>query len=307
MSNTPVVELRNVTKKIKGKPIVQHLSFSVQRGEVYGFLGPNGSGKTTTIRMIVGLSSITEGQILVEGHDITKSRSQAMAHVGAIVENPEMYGYMTGMQNLIHFSRMASTPISKERIMKIVELVELTHAIKQKVKTYSLGMRQRLGIAQALLHSPSILILDEPTNGLDPSGIRQLRDHLRYLAKQENISILVSSHLLSEIELMCDRALVIQEGKFIDEISIHNQPEEAANALSVEFEVDQAAAATAVLQDWQAKTGDHGKVTIMAEKSEIPRLVSLLVAQDISIYQIHIKTESLEDRFLALTKGGTQS
>ncbi|OAJ73723.1 ABC transporter ATP-binding protein [Brevibacillus sp. SKDU10] len=303
MSNQPVVKLENVTKRVAGKTLVRDLTFSVQRGEVYGFLGPNGSGKTTTIRMIVGLSSITEGEIYVEGYNIKKDRSKAMAHVGAIVENPELYGYMTGMQNMIHFARMAVQPVSKERIHQIIDLVELTGAINQKVKTYSLGMRQRLGIAQALLHNPSILILDEPTNGLDPAGIRQLRDYLRELAKRENIAILVSSHLLSEVELMCDRALVIQEGRFIEEMIVNNQATEV-KGLSVEFEVESSQQAVDVLHDWTFEVMSDKLLLLQIEKSDIPVIVQRLVESNCPIYQIKIRTKSLEDRFLALTKGG---
>lgn len=166
-----VVELEGVTKKIRGKTIIDNLSFRVRRGEVYGFLGPNGAGKTTTIRMIVGLMSMTSGRIRIEGHDIRTDRAKAMTHVGAVVENPELYKFMSGRKNLLHFARLSGKSISEERIEEIVRLVELENAIDKKVKNYSLGMRQRLGIAQALLHDPSILILDEPTNGLDPAGI----------------------------------------------------------------------------------------------------------------------------------------
>ncbi|QDX91730.1 ABC transporter ATP-binding protein [Brevibacillus laterosporus] len=303
MSNQPVVKLENVTKRIAGKTLVRDLTFSVQRGEVYGFLGPNGSGKTTTIRMIVGLSSITEGEIYVEGYNIKKDRAKAMAHVGAIVENPELYGYMTGMQNMIHFARMAVQPVPKERIHQIIDLVELSGAVNQKVKTYSLGMRQRLGIAQALLHNPSILILDEPTNGLDPAGIRQLRDYLRELAKRENIAVLVSSHLLSEVELMCDRALVIQEGQFIEEMIVNNQATEV-KGLSVEFEVENSQQTADILHDWTVEVMSDKLLLLQIEKSDIPIIVQRLVENNCPIYQIKIRTKSLEDRFLALTKGG---
>jgi ABC-2 type transport system ATP-binding protein len=182
MSKQPVVELHHVSKTIDGEELITDLSFSIHRGEIYGLLGPNGSGKTLTIRMMVGLISMTSGDISIHGYSIRTDRIEALQHVGAIVENPDLYGYMTGMQNLKHFARMYDKPISKERIMEVIDLVELSDAIHRKVKTYSLGMRQRLGIAQALLHRPSVLILDEPTNGLDPAGIHQLRNYLYTLA-----------------------------------------------------------------------------------------------------------------------------
>jgi ABC-2 type transport system ATP-binding protein len=202
MESNCVVQLRNVTKRIGSKTIIDRLSFEVHPGEVFGFLGPNGAGKTTTIRMIVGLMSTTEGEILVKGHNIKQYFEQAMVHVGAIVENPEFYKFLSGYQNLQHFARMIPG-ITEQRLQEVISLVKLDHRIQDKVKTYSLGMRQRLGVAQAILHRPSVLILDEPTNGLDPEGIRELRDYLRKLSREEGLAVIVSSHLLSEMELMC--------------------------------------------------------------------------------------------------------
>lgn len=302
-----VVELRNVSKKIRNKLIIDNLSFSVQRGEVYGFLGPNGAGKTTTIRMIVGLMSVTEGDIIIEGHPIKTDRAKAMEHVGAIVENPELYKYMTGRQNLIHFARMSTHKVTQERIEEIVKLVDLTQVLDKKVKNYSLGMRQRLGIAQALLHNPSILILDEPSNGLDPAGIRELRDYLRRLAKEENISILVSSHMLSEIELMCDRVLIIQNGRFIGERVLDpNGDGSQQTKKAVRLCVGQLSNTISLLE---ARKVEHSvseqdqAVTCMLEHEQIPELVSNLVQQGIRIYEVKTVTESLEDTFLTMTKG----
>lgn len=163
----PIVQIKNLSKKIGKKNIINQLSFEVPRGEVFGFLGPNGAGKTTTIRMMVGLMSITEGVVLINGKSIATNFEEAIAHVGAIIENPEMYKYLTGYQNLVHFARM-SQRVTRSRIDEVVKLVALENRIHPKVKTYSLGMRQRLGVTQAILHKPSLLILDEPTNGLDP-------------------------------------------------------------------------------------------------------------------------------------------
>ena len=215
MDSGMVVQMRNVTKKIGGKTIIDRLTLDLPKGEVFGFLGPNGAGKTTTIRMMVGLMSMTEGEILIGGSSIRTDFEGAIRHVGAIVENPEMYKYLTGYQNLSHYARMIPG-IGKNRIDEVIALTGLDKRIHDKVKTYSLGMRQRLGVAQALLHKPSLLILDEPTNGLDPAGIRELRDYLRKLAVEEGITVFVSSHLLSEMELMCDKVAIIQAGKLID-------------------------------------------------------------------------------------------
>ncbi|HDR7796921.1 ABC transporter ATP-binding protein [Bacillus tropicus] len=293
-----VVKLENVRKKIGGTEIIRGLSFEVREGEVYGFLGPNGSGKTTTIRMMTGLISMTEGDITICGHSIRTEREKALEQIGAIVENPELYDYMTGMQNLKHFANMAITPISKERIAEIVKLVELEHAIHKKVKTYSLGMKQRLGIAQALLHQPKILILDEPTNGLDPAGIRQIRDYLQRLAKEENIAVIVSSHLLSEIELMCDRVVIIKQGEFVQEYNLHEQAKHDETVV-VAFEVDQVQKANEII------TGKaQGNVIVVSvTKEEIPQLVKKLVNEDVLVYGVTVQNKTLEDEFLAITGG----
>ncbi|MCG7406074.1 ABC transporter ATP-binding protein [Paenibacillus sp. ACRRX] len=305
--NDIVVELKNVTKIIGGKTLIDNLSFSVRRGEVYGFLGPNGAGKTTTIRMMVGLMSMTSGEVIIEGHNVSNERSKAMAHVGAIVENPELYKFMTGKKNLLHFARMCGKPISQERIDEIVKLVELDKALDKKVKNYSLGMRQRLGIAQALLHNPSILILDEPTNGLDPAGIRELRDYLRRLAKEENISILVSSHLLSEIELMCDRVLIIQNGKFVGERVLDPNAEgNAAEARSIQLRVGDGEHAKSVLADteWNITASAGSSLTLLLMNEDIPAVIEHLVRNGVKLYEVRAVTPTLEDTFLSMTKGG---
>ncbi|OCT16329.1 hypothetical protein A8709_02550 [Paenibacillus pectinilyticus] len=212
MNIQPVVEVRNLTKRIRNRNIVDQIHFDLFPGEVFGFLGPNGAGKTTTIRMMVGLISMSDGDVAINGHSIRGSFQEAIRHVGAIIENPELYRHLTGMQNLKQFARMANG-IPQSRIDQIVQLVGLSARIHDKVKTYSLGMRQRLGIAQALLHAPAVLILDEPTNGLDPAGIREMRQLVRKLAAEEGIAVMVSSHLLAEMEQMCDRFGVVIDGR----------------------------------------------------------------------------------------------
>ncbi|SMG53366.1 ABC transporter ATP-binding protein [Paenibacillus aquistagni] len=306
--NDIVVEIRNVTKKMGGKTIIDNLSFSVERGEIYGFLGPNGAGKTTTIRMMVGLMSMNAGEIIIEGHNVATDRAKAMMHVGAIVENPELYKFMTGRQNLIHFARMSGRTISEERIQEIVKLVDLDQALDKKVKNYSLGMRQRLGIAQALLHHPSILILDEPTNGLDPAGIRELRDYLRRLSREENISILVSSHLLSEIELMCDRVLIIQNGQYVGERLLDGSKEgsQAEELQSIQLQVETMEEIQQALQDsaWSITSAEGNRVTLSLPHHDIPQLIEHLVKQGVKLYEVRKVTPTLEDTFLQMTKGG---
>lgn len=297
----PVVRLLDVTKKIGKRTIIDRLTFDVPPGEVFGFLGPNGSGKTTTIRMMVGLMRMTSGEILIQGHSIRSNYETAVRRIGAIVENPEMYKYLTGYQNLLHYARMIPG-ISRQRIDEVVELVGLSGRIHEKVKTYSLGMRQRLGVAQAILHKPSLLVLDEPTNGLDPAGIRELRDYLRHLARNEGTTVFVSSHLLSEMELMCDRVAIIQEGRLIDVRSI-NGSEQHEEKTEMLFEVDRPADAAATLGGAVQRT-ESGGIIVQAGREEAADINARLVAAGIRVYGIRSMTKSLEDQFLEVTGGG---
>lgn len=302
----PILELHNVTKKIGKKTLVDHATFQVQPGEVFGFLGPNGAGKTTTIRMIVGHMSITEGEIKIKGHSIQKEFEKAISHVGGIVENPEMYKFLTGYQNLIHFARMTKTLSGKQvkqRIDEVVKILGLENRIHDKVKRYSLGMRQRLGLAQALLHRPSLLILDEPTNGLDPAGIRELRDYLRKLAHEEGLAVLVSSHLLSEMELMCDRIGIIQQGKVIDVRSMKEMIEESENQIL--FRVKQPKDVCNILQQHYDRSMiqvTKDGIILEISQDEIPTTNQLLVQHRVPVYGIEVHSKSLEEKFLEVTE-----
>lgn len=302
MEQIPILQIENVTKQIRRKTIIDNLSFEVNRGEVFGFLGPNGAGKTTLIRMVVGLMSITKGDIYVGGQSVKKDFEKALLQVGAIVENPEMYKYLSGYRNLIHYARMIPG-ITPERIEEVVELVGLKNRIHEKVKRYSLGMRQRLGVAQALLHKPSLLILDEPTNGLDSAGIRELRDYLRRLAQKENVAVVVSSHLLSEMELMCDRVAVIQQGRLINIQDIRSGNEEQTECL-ITFEVDRKESAVRVLEKWKNQTGislgEHS-VTLELSREEVAEANTILVEAGIKVYGIRQINKTLEDKFLEMT------
>ncbi|MEH7119022.1 ABC transporter ATP-binding protein [Neobacillus vireti] len=296
-----IVELIDVTKVIKGRTIIDQISFKVNKGEVFGFLGPNGAGKTTTIRMIVGLMGITSGDIIIGGSSITSQFEDAVSHIGAIVENPEMYKFLTGYQNLVHYARM-SKGISKEKIAKTVRLVGLSERINDKVKTYSLGMRQRLGLAQCLLHDPDVLILDEPTNGLDPAGIREIRDYVRLLAREKNMAVIVSSHLLSEMEMMCDRIGIIQDGRLID-VQLVQEFVQGTGA-AYEFEVVPSEKALDLLAanypNSKVKRSRNG-ITAELSKNEIPNVVTLFVDKGIRIFGIKEIAKTLEDRFLEVT------
>jgi ABC-2 type transport system ATP-binding protein len=201
-------------KRYGDRQAVADVSCTVGRGEVFGFLGPNGAGKSTTVRMLVGLLRPTSGRVLVAGRDLADDRDGALRRLGCIVESPDFYGYLTGRENLEHFARM-SGGAALARVAEVGELVRLTQRLDDRVGTYSLGMRQRLGIAQALLGDPELLVLDEPANGLDPAGIHELRNLLRRLADQRGLAVFVSSHLLGEVEKMCDRVAIVHRGRVL--------------------------------------------------------------------------------------------
>ncbi len=306
MSQPPVVRLQNVTKVIGKRTIIDRVSFEVRPGEVFGFLGPNGSGKTTTIRMIVGLMGLTAGDIHIADHSIKTEYPKAIVHVGAIVENPEMYKFLTGYQNLLHYARM-NPSVTEKRIEEVIHLVGLQGRIHDKVKKYSLGMRQRLGVAQAVMHRPKLLVLDEPTNGLDPAGIRELRDYLRKLAQDEGTAVLVSSHLLSEMELMCDRVAILQNGRIIDIRSIRGQAAEGESVAQeeVQFDVDHPDAALGILEGQGAGRIEGGFLTLTSDRQGIAAMNRRLVEAGINVYGIRVKTKSLEDQFLEVTGSET--
>ncbi|MCM3004602.1 ABC transporter ATP-binding protein [Priestia koreensis] len=305
MNTTSPLKVQNLTKRIKNATLVDHLSFELDPGKIYGFLGPNGAGKTTTIRMITGLISITEGEVFINGYDIKKSPQKALSHLGVIVENPSAYGYLSGYENLQQSARLSLKSISSTRMKEIIKLVDLEHAIHNKVKTYSLGMRQRLGIAQALLHEPSILILDEPTNGLDPAGIRQLRDNLKQVARDENTTILVSSHLLQEIEMICEEAIVLDKGKLVDVIKIKDDSTEPSKMVSLLIEVSNVGKALDVLSSFQVVQSTENAIELLVEQEQVPNVVYKLAENRVDMYEMKRKAVSLEDHFLTLTAKGS--
>ncbi|BBK78056.1 ABC transporter ATP-binding protein [Clostridium butyricum] len=301
-----VLELKNVSKIMNGKALVEDISFTVNKGEIFGFLGPNGAGKTTTIKMITGLYSISKGEIYIDGNSVKKNFEKALQGVGGIIENPEMYGYLSGYDNLKLYARMHGL-ISKERIDEVVNLVKLGNRIHDKVSKYSLGMRQRLGVAQALLHKPKLLILDEPTNGLDPMGIKELRQTLRELAEKDGLSVMVSSHLLTEMELMCDRFGIIDGGKMIDIKTIGDiKKNESQNIKTFLIEIDNKQKAEKLIKENYSKLTveieDEG-IKVSCEKSQLPQINKLLVNNNIALFTTTIITKSLEDEFMEVTKG----
>ena len=294
-----ILELKNVSKTMGKKKAVDNISFTVNSGEIFGFLGPNGAGKTTTIKMITGLLSIDEGEIFIGGKNVKKDFEGALENVGGIIENPEMYGYLSGRDNLKIYGKMHGT-VSKDRIDETVKMVKLENRIDDKVKKYSLGMRQRLGVAQALLHKPKLLILDEPTNGLDPVGIKELRDNLRELAENEGLAVLVSSHLLSEMELMCDRVGII------DIRSLKDIKKKSKDVNLYSLDVSDTDKTIEVIKDEykDMKVEKHDeKLRLNCSREEIAKINKLLINADILVYEMAINSKTLEDEFMEVTKG----
>jgi ABC-2 type transport system ATP-binding protein len=312
-TTTTVLSVKNVKKNIKNKQIIKGISFDVYAGEIFGFLGPNGSGKTTTIRMLVNLIKPTEGTISICGHDVHKNHNEAMQYVGCIVENPELYSYLTGWENLEHFARMLSN-VDEKRIREVVEIVGMHQRIQDKVRTYSLGMRQRLGIAQALLGRPKLLILDEPTNGLDPQGIKEMRDFIKRLAK-DGLSLFVSSHLLSEIQQMCDRVAIISHGQVIQVGAVDTligqfgskvvwtvSPGEIAELLIKNSPLVQAIEES-VIEKVRGIEVPITRIVTQMDGGLIPQLTRTLVEAGVQLFSVEIKNPTLEDLFLSLTEG----
>lgn len=312
-----VLSVQGVRKKIGRKWIIDDVTFDVRKGEIFGFLGPNGAGKTTTIRMLVDLIRPSEGTITVCGYNVNRDPEKALQYVGSIVENPEVYTYLTGWENLQHFARM-QPGVDKARIAEVVDIVRLDQRIHDKVSTYSLGMRQRLGIAQALLGRPRLLILDEPTNGLDPKGIKELREFIRKLA-DEGLAVFVSSHLLSEIQLLCDRVAIISKGRVlavggVDELVARNSPyvlweleplNRARELLNGRpdihlLELDEVTLDDSII----AGMGVNSLISVM-EEDLIPEIVAVLVTREVEVRAVHKINPTLEQLFLKLTEGET--
>jgi len=298
-----LLRIEGLKKTIKKKKILNGFSLMVNSGEIVGFLGPNGAGKTTTIKMVMGLFSITEGHISICGHDVVTDFEKAMENVGGIVENPDLYKRLTGRQNLEYFSAMYPH-VEKANIDSVVELVKMKGRINDKVKTYSLGMCQRVGIAQALLHNPRLLVLDEPTNGLDPLGIKELRDLLKYLSKEAGVGVFISSHLLSEMELMCDRIYIIDNGFMIGEKSINQQNQIVDDIFSYMFLTADNNATLAYFKELGANCSmEDGGVSLVMKRSEIPVIIKTLTEREIGIYAVNQKQRSLEQDFISMTTG----
>lgn len=307
-----ILKVENLNKHFGKKQILHDISFETYSGEVFGFLGPNGAGKTTTIKIAVGLLSLDEGDIKINGISVKKDFEGAISYVGGIVENPELYKHMSGMQNLRQYARMRKG-VDQKRIDEVVEIVGLKNRINDRVSKYSLGMRQRLGVAQALLHRPKLLVLDEPTNGLDPAGIKGLRDILKDLAHKEQISVLVSSHLMSEMELMCDRIGIIMNGKLIGVKSVEELISSVSGVnITYKLKIDNAEKAVALMDnisDENKKIIDESHIEILVDKENADEIVSdivnKLVTNGVKLSMLcPAENKKLEDVFMEITKDG---
>ena len=307
MERNVVLAAKNLTKRFGKREVVSDVSFEIVSGEVFGFLGPNGAGKTTTIRMLVGLARPDHGRVRIAGFDVSHDFAKAMARVGGIVESTDLYPYLTGRENLLHFARMLPDGAHR-RIPELAKLVALEARLDDRVSTYSLGMRQRLGLAQALLGAPDLLILDEPANGLDPAGIREIRQLIRHLADDRGIAVFVSSHLLSEVEQMCDRVAIIHRGKTLAMGPVRELlAKRGADRLV--FRVEPAEKAAQVLgsfaRDGGARVDDPGTVSSEVPRESVPDALAALAAAGVRVFGVEKQSSTLEELFLEVTGGET--
>ncbi len=297
----PILKCEKLTKRFGTKTILKDCSFEIFEGDILAFIGPNGAGKTTTIKLILGLQNITSGNVIINGYDVEKDFVKAIDKVGAIVENPDLYMNLTGRQNLELIANYYKD-VTKKRIDKVVELTGLKNRINDKVGKYSLGMRQRLGIAQALLNSPKLLILDEPTNGLDPEGIKELRDLMLSLAKDEKIAIFVSSHNLSELESFCNKVCIIQNGSIIETSEVNKLKRKAAKPV-YSLELSKTTGLKKLLSKYKFETTNDNTISIEITKNDVPQLLKTLLDNKIKVFSCVEKEMSLEEAFLKRTGG----
>lgn len=291
---------KNLHKQIGKKEILKDVSLQINSGDILGFIGPNGAGKTTTIKLILGLQHISSGNVIINGYDIQKNFEKALQKVGAIIENPDLYMYLSGYDNLKLISNLYPH-VDKKRIDEVIKLVGLENRIHDKVSKYSLGMRQRLGVAQAILHKPNLLILDEPTNGLDPEGIKDMRNLLVKLAHDEGMAILISSHNLSELENLCNKISIIKNGSIVETSNLEDVKKEVSKGCYI-FEVDNVNQALFILGEKAIALNEH-KIQVSIEKENVPDFIKKLVLQNIKIYSVIEDILTLEDAFLKKTGG----
>ena len=297
----PILSVKNLSKTYGKKTVVNDVSFSVYPGQIFGFVGPNGAGKSTTIRMITGLTPITLGSVSIAGFSVSRNFQNAISNVGAVVEMPQLYPYLSGLKNLKLYAGFYGKEAEK-RIPQIVKLVGMENRIKEKVSTYSLGMKQRLGIAQALLNKPKLLILDEPTNGLDPNGIVEMRNILKVLAKKENMAIIVSSHNLAELEQMCDVIGMINNGRMIELKTMNEIDKIIESKQRIQFICNYPNYAALLLKNkYHLKSKIIGNSVILPLKeSNLATVISYLAYNRVKIYGIKKIHKTLEELYFEL-------
>ena len=297
-----IIEVRGITKEFNEITAVDNLTFTVNEKEVYGFLGQNGAGKSTTIRMLLSLIRPTNGEIKIFGLNLLTHRREILQRAGAIIEKPDLYKYLTAIENLNLFATMSGLKLDRKQLMNKLEKVGLAERADSKIKTYSQGMKQRLGIAVALVHDPDLIILDEPMNGLDPQGIADIRHLINHLSKDLGKTVFISSHLLTEIEQVADSLLIIHKGKKIAEGSLQEllNPEksrieiETRSAKELEVQLKQTAWGIKIIE----VNGD--RLVMQLKREEVPVLIQQLTEMKTDIYSVH-KKNSLEDYFLSIT------
>lgn len=300
-----VLEIHNLTKKFGERIAVNNVSFAIQEGEIFGFLGANGAGKSTTIKMITGLTTITGGDVYIMNNSVKYKFEEAMEYVGTIVEIPEFYNYLTGYQNLKYFAKLSNIT-DKSQIDRVVSIVGLSNRINEKVGKYSLGMKQRLGVAQALLNNPKLLILDEPTNGLDANGIREFRMLLKDLAHKQKIAILISSHILGEMQNLCDTIGIIDNGILLETNRMSAIKQEVTENGSQFIKCNAPNYAGKIIeQDYRIKVKIcNNKVLFTADENTIAKIIIDLTKRNIAVYGAGEVDASLEDIFLTVVNEG---
>ena len=299
MEKERILEVKNLNKYFGNKQVLKDVSFELKEGEILGFIGPNGAGKTTTIKLILGLQAIGSGEVLINGFDIVKDFEKAIGKVGAIVESPDLYMYLSGRKNLELIANMYKG-VTKERIEEVIKISGLDNRIDDKVSKYSLGMRQRLGIAASIINKPNILILDEPTNGLDPEGIKELRDLLKKLAKEEKMGILISSHNLAELESFCTDVCIIKNGEVLVENSVKNFKKTDKSYYTIEL--DKTTGLDKILNKDDEILSEN-EIRVLREKEELASLIKKLVEKDYKIYEVKLIEMTLEEAFLKQAGG----
>ncbi len=295
-----IIRVNNLSKKFKDTIAVDDLSFTVNEGDVYGFLGQNGAGKSTTIRMLLSLVSPSGGEINVFGQKLNTHRSDILRRVGAVIEKPDLYKYLSAYDNLSIFAKMSGMKVTRDLLMKQLQMVGLADRATSKVRTFSQGMKQRLGIAVALVHNPALIILDEPTNGLDPQGIADMRNLILKLSREMGKTVLISSHLLSEIEVIANRMIIIHKGKKMVEGVVADLLDPAHTMIQIETYNNAATKEKLKQTKWVSFLQEDKPLQLMMNREDVPQLINDLVAMDVQMLSVN-SSHSLENYFLSLT------